>query len=57
MPLPAELLRAVSSPGGWKIALVVGAGCSVLTPPTVANSFPPPSEKGTYARIGAHQNR
>ncbi len=33
MPLPPELLQAVSSPGGGKIALVLGAGCSV-EPPT-----------------------
>jgi hypothetical protein len=33
MPLPPELLHAVSSPGGGKIALVLGAGCSV-EPPT-----------------------
>lgn len=33
MALPAELLQAVSSPGGGKIALVLGAGCSV-EPPT-----------------------
>jgi len=33
MSLPPELLQAVSSPGGGKIALVVGAGCSV-EPPT-----------------------
>jgi hypothetical protein len=28
VPLPAELLQAVSAEGGGKIALVVGAGCS-----------------------------
>src|SRR5690242_18182891 len=33
MPLPPELLQAVSSPGGGKVALVLGAGCSV-EPPT-----------------------
>jgi hypothetical protein len=33
MPLPPELLQAVSSPGGGKIAMVLGAGCSV-EPPT-----------------------
>lgn len=33
MPLPSELLRAVSSPGGGRVALVLGAGCSV-EPPT-----------------------
>ena len=32
MPLPPELLQAVSSPGGGKIALVLGAGCSVSLP-------------------------
>lgn len=32
MVLPAELLQAVSSPHGGKIALVVGAGCSVESP-------------------------
>lgn len=35
MALPAELLQAVSSPGGGKIALVVGAGCSVEAPTSV----------------------
>lgn len=33
MKLPAELLQAVSAPGGGKITLVVGAGCS-FEPPT-----------------------
>lgn len=33
MSLPAELLQAVSAPGGGKITLVVGAGCS-FEPPT-----------------------
>lgn len=33
MALPPELLQAVSSPGGGKVALVLGAGCSV-EPPT-----------------------
>lgn len=32
MALPAELLQAVSSRGGGKIALVLGAGCSVENP-------------------------
>ena len=32
MALPPELLQAVSSPGGGKIALVLGAGCSVRLP-------------------------
>lgn len=35
MALPTELLRAVSSPGGGKIALVVGAGCSVDAPTSI----------------------
>ena len=35
MALPAGLLQAVSSPGGGKIALVVGAGCSVEPPTSV----------------------
>ncbi len=35
MPLPAQLLNAVSSPGGGKIAIVVGAGCSVEAPTCV----------------------
>src|SRR5437763_565791 len=33
MALPPQLLQAVASPGGGKIALVLGAGCSV-EPPT-----------------------
>jgi len=33
MTLPPELLQAVSAPGGGKITLVVGAGCS-FEPPT-----------------------
>jgi hypothetical protein len=32
MVLPAELLQAISTPGGGKVALVVGAGCSVEKP-------------------------
>lgn len=32
MALPSELLQAISAPGGGKIALVVGAGCSVEEP-------------------------
>ena len=32
MPLPSDLLQGVSSFGGGKIALVVGAGCSVEDP-------------------------
>ena len=35
MPLPPELLQAVSSPGGGKIALVLGAGCSVERPTNI----------------------
>ena len=35
MALPAALLEAISSPGGGKIALVVGAGCSVEAPTSV----------------------
>jgi hypothetical protein len=35
MPLPSELLEAVSSPGGGKIALVLGAGCSVEAPTNI----------------------
>ena len=33
MPLPQQLLQAVASPGGGRIALVLGAGCS-MEPPT-----------------------
>lgn len=32
MTLPTELLQAISFPGGGKIALVLGAGCSVEAP-------------------------
>ena len=35
MALPAQLLNAVSSPDGGKIAIVVGAGCSVEAPTCV----------------------
>ena len=35
MPLPTQLLNAVSSLGGGKIAIVVGAGCSVDAPTCV----------------------
>jgi|SRR5438034_2307233 len=35
MALPPELLQAVSSPGGGKIALVLGAGCSVEAPTNI----------------------
>jgi hypothetical protein len=32
MPLPADLLAAISSPGGGRVALVIGAGCSFEAP-------------------------
>lgn len=35
MPLPPEVLQAVASPGGGKIALVLGAGCSVEAPTNI----------------------
>jgi hypothetical protein len=35
IPLPSKLLEAVSSPGGGKIALVLGAGCSVEWPTNI----------------------
>lgn len=35
MKLPPELLQAVSAPGGGKITLVVGAGCSVEVPTAI----------------------
>lgn len=35
MALPVDLLQAVSSPGGGRIALVVGAGCSVEAPTSI----------------------
>jgi hypothetical protein len=35
MDLPPELLQAISSQGGGKIALVIGAGCSVEAPTSV----------------------
>lgn len=35
MALPPELLQAVSSPGGGKLALVLGAGCSVEAPTNI----------------------
>jgi hypothetical protein len=35
VPLPPDLLQAVSSPGGGKIALVLGAGCSVEAPTNI----------------------
>ena len=35
MALPTELLQAISSPGGGKVAIVVGAGCSVEAPTSV----------------------
>ena len=40
MALPAELLQAVSAQGGGKIALVIGAGCSIESP----TNLPPASE-------------
>jgi hypothetical protein len=35
MDLPAELLQAISSPGGGKVALIIGAGCSVEAPTSI----------------------
>jgi hypothetical protein len=35
MDLPSELLAAVSAPGGGRVALIVGAGCSVEAPTCV----------------------
>lgn len=35
MALPSELLQAISAPGGGKIALVIGAGCSVEHPTNI----------------------
>jgi len=35
MSLPADLLTAVSAPGGGKITLVVGAGCSFEAPTSI----------------------
>lgn len=35
MTLPHELLQAVSAPGGGKITLVVGAGCSLEAPTSI----------------------
>jgi hypothetical protein len=35
MNLPAELLQAVSAPGGGKITLIVGAGCSFEAPTAI----------------------
>jgi len=35
MTLPPELLQAVSAPGGGKITLVVGAGCSLEAPTSI----------------------
>lgn len=32
MPLPHQLLQAVATPGGGRIALVLGAGCSIEQP-------------------------
>lgn len=35
MPLPPELLQAIASPNGGKLALVIGAGCSVEPPTSI----------------------
>lgn len=35
MPLPDELLLAISSPGGGRVALILGAGCSVEFPTSI----------------------
>jgi len=35
MTLPADLLQAISAQGGGKIALVLGAGCSVEAPTNI----------------------
>lgn len=35
MSLPPELLQAVSAPGGGKITLIVGAGCSLEAPTSI----------------------
>jgi len=35
MSLPAELLRAAADPGGGKITLIVGAGCSFEAPTSI----------------------
>lgn len=35
MPLPDELLHAISSPGGGRVALILGAGCSVEAPTNI----------------------
>src|SRR4051812_562874 len=35
MTLPPELLAAASAPGGGKITLVVGAGCSLEAPTSI----------------------
>lgn len=35
MPLPTDLLQAIAAPGGGKIALVVGAGCSFEAPTSI----------------------
>ena len=32
MPLPSDLLEAISSTGGGRVALVIGAGCSLEEP-------------------------
>ncbi|NOT02175.1 MAG: hypothetical protein HOP29_16315 [Phycisphaerales bacterium] len=35
MPLPPEMLQAVTSPGGGKLSFVIGAGCSIEAPTSV----------------------
>jgi hypothetical protein len=35
MPLPEELLHAISSPGGGRVSLILGAGCSVEAPTNI----------------------
>jgi hypothetical protein len=35
MPLPDELLHAISSPGGGRVSLILGAGCSVEWPTNI----------------------
>jgi len=38
LPLPAELLMAVAHPGGGRIVVVVGAGCSMEAPTSLQQS-------------------
>src|SRR5690242_13029342 len=38
MPLPAELLAAIASPGGGRVALILGAGCSIDAPTAIPPS-------------------